>query len=126
MTHALPDGVETPDTYTCIHAHSTNTHTKKHSRHKKRVPGALVIIPIRQGCMSGPWSGHRQEATNECISKWNDKLMFLSLKLIIYVYIYVCVYVSMCMYIYMERKRERERERESEPETGNTVQERDG
>ena len=26
-----------------------------------------------------PWSGHIQDSTNECINKWNNKSMFLSL-----------------------------------------------
>ena len=31
-----------------------------------------------QGCGSHPCSGHIQESTNKGISKWNNKLMFLS------------------------------------------------
>ena len=39
--------------------------------------------PIRQGCGFDPQSGHIQESTNECISKWNNKSMFLSLSLLL-------------------------------------------
>ena len=37
------------------------------------------IILMHQGCGFDPWSGHRQEATNEYINKWNTKWMFLFL-----------------------------------------------
>ena len=35
--------------------------------------------PTHQGCRFDLWSGHVQESTNECIHKWNNKLMCLSL-----------------------------------------------
>lgn len=36
---------------------------------------------VRQGCRLGLPSGHTQEATNECIKKWNNKSMFSPLSL---------------------------------------------
>ena len=32
--------------------------------------------------MADPQSGYTQEPTNECMDKWNNKTMFLSLSLI--------------------------------------------
>ena len=37
------------------------------------------VVPILQSHRFDPRSGHIQEATHECINKWNNKLMFLSL-----------------------------------------------
>ena len=37
------------------------------------------VILMRQGFEFKPRSGHVEEATNECINKWNNTLMFLSL-----------------------------------------------
>ena len=31
-----------------------------------------TIVMICKGCGFDPWSGHIQEATNECISNWNN------------------------------------------------------
>ena len=36
------------------------------------------IIPICQGWGFNPWLGHIQESTNECMNKWNNKLISLS------------------------------------------------
>ena len=36
---------------------------------------------MSQGGRFNPWSGHMQEATHECINKWYNKSMFLSLSL---------------------------------------------
>ena len=46
-------------------------------------PVAQVVsaIQIRQGCRFDPQSGHIQVSTNECISKWNNTLMFPFLSL---------------------------------------------
>ena len=37
------------------------------------------IILMHQSCRFNPWSGHLEESTNECISKWNNTLIFLTL-----------------------------------------------
>ena len=45
-------------------------------------PGGSVgqsILLILQGCGFGPQSGYIQESTNEYVSKWNNKSMFLFL-----------------------------------------------
>ena len=39
------------------------------------------IVPIQHGCGFDPWSGHIEETTGECICKWNNKLISLSLPL---------------------------------------------
>ena len=40
------------------------------------------IHPICQGCRFDSWSGHMEESISECINKWNNKSMFLSLLLL--------------------------------------------
>ena len=45
-------------------------------------PGSSVgwsVNPTHRSCVFGPQSGLTQEATDECINKWNNKSMFLSL-----------------------------------------------
>ena len=44
-------------------------------------PLKILRVQPWPGCKGGfnPWSGHTQELTNECTSKWNNKLMFFSL-----------------------------------------------
>ena len=40
-------------------------------------PGGSVgesVVPVRQGCGFNPRSGHKRESTDECISKWNNKI----------------------------------------------------
>lgn len=37
------------------------------------------ILPKHQGCWAYPQAGHIWESANECINKWYNKLMFLSL-----------------------------------------------
>ena len=47
-------------------------------------PGSSLgesIVPLPQGLGFDPHSGHTRESTNECINKWNNKSMFLSLSL---------------------------------------------
>ena len=39
------------------------------------------VIRIQQGCGFNLRSGHIQESTNECIKKWNNKLMSVCLSL---------------------------------------------
>ena len=44
-------------------------------------PGSSVgqrVIPIRQRGRFDSWSGHMQESSNECLGKWNSKLISLS------------------------------------------------
>ena len=43
--------------------------------------GSWSVSPIHQGCAFEPQSGHTQEAANECMKEWNNKVMFLSLSL---------------------------------------------
>ena len=40
---------------------------------------SLKVVWLGQGCRLHLWSGHIQEATNECIHKWNNKWIFLFL-----------------------------------------------
>ena len=45
-------------------------------------PGGSVgwsDVPIRQGCVFDPWSGHIQESTSEYVDKSSNKSMSLSL-----------------------------------------------
>ena len=41
----------------------------------------LEPCPLQQGFGSDPLSGHKQESTDECINKRDNKSMFLSLSL---------------------------------------------
>ena len=66
------------------------------------------IVPVSQGCDFDPQSGHIQESTNECISKWNNESMSLSpptslpsslksIKLLKNPYIFLRTYMSRSM-----------------------------